>query len=205
MKRRQAVEPPETETLPSSWIWISPDELADDEPYSIGIGPFGSNLLKADYRDSGVRLIFVKNIRAVDFTDGASRFVTLEKANELYQHGISGGELLITKMGDPPGDVAVYPTDAGQAVITSDCIKLRVSPALSSEAFLARAIRSPLVKRQIADITTGVAHQKVSLDRFRQIALPLPPLPEQRRIVAKLDRLSARSAAARDHLRGDSA
>ena len=30
--------------------------------------------------------------------------------------------------------------------------------------------------------------------------IPFPPLPEQRRIVAKLDRLSARSRAARDHL-----
>lgn len=35
---------------------------------------------------------------------------------------------------------------------------------------------------------------------LKSTAFPIPPLPEQRRIVAKLDRLSARSAAARDHL-----
>lgn len=35
---------------------------------------------------------------------------------------------------------------------------------------------------------------------LRSTIFPIPPLPEQRRIVAKLDRLSARSTAARDHL-----
>ncbi len=35
---------------------------------------------------------------------------------------------------------------------------------------------------------------------LKSTAFPIPPIPEQRRIVAKLDRLSARSAAARDHL-----
>lgn len=35
---------------------------------------------------------------------------------------------------------------------------------------------------------------------LKSTAFPIPPLPEQRRIVAKLDRLSARSVAARDHL-----
>lgn len=200
MKRKTFNEAPADELLPETWTWVSPDELADDKPYSIGIGPFGSNLLKSDYQASGVRLVFVKNIRAVDFSDVNSRYVTPEKAAELHQHAISGGELLITKMGDPPGDVAIYPQDAGPAVITSDCIKLKVSPEISSEQFLEAAVRSPVVKKQILDITTGVAHLKVSLDRFRQIAVPIPPLPEQRRIVAKLDRLSARSAAARDHL-----
>jgi len=52
----------------------------------------------------------------------------------------------------------------------------------------------------------SLAHQgrtllpKINQTGLRSTRLPLPPLPEQRRIVAKLDRLSARSRAARDHL-----
>jgi type I restriction enzyme S subunit len=37
----------------------------------------------------------------------------------------------------------------------------------------------------------GVAQQKVSLGRFRCIAIPIPPLAEQRRIVAKVEQLMA--------------
>ncbi|WP_210528341.1 restriction endonuclease subunit S [Rubellimicrobium arenae] len=200
MKRLPATEVPSDEAIPDSWSWISPDELASDHPHSIAIGPFGSNLLKSDYQDSGVRLIFVRNIRAADFSDLGSRFVSEKKASELRSHSADAGDLLVTKMGDPPGDTAIYPEGLGPAIITSDCIKITPHPGLTSSEFLSAAIRSQPVKNQILAITTGVAHQKVSLDRFRKIAIPIPPLPEQRRIVAKLDRLSARSAAARDHL-----
>ena len=46
----------------------------------------------------------------------------------------------------------------------------------------------------------GGAQPNISQTVIKASAIDLLPLPEQRRIVAKLDRLSARSAAARDHL-----
>lgn len=46
----------------------------------------------------------------------------------------------------------------------------------------------------------GGAQPNISQTVIKASAIDLPPLPEQRRIVAKLGRLSARSAAARDHL-----
>lgn len=46
----------------------------------------------------------------------------------------------------------------------------------------------------------GGAQPNISQTVIKASAIDLPPLTEQRRIVAKLDRLSARSAAARDHL-----
>ncbi|MGI9499622.1 MAG: restriction endonuclease subunit S [Geminicoccaceae bacterium] len=52
----------------------------------------------------------------------------------------------------------------------------------------------------LAPYVTGTAQPKVTQSALGRIELPLPPLAEQRRIVAKLDRLSARSTAARDHL-----
>lgn len=46
-----------------------------------------------------------------------------------------------------------------------------------------------MVHKQILGITKGVAQLKVSLGRFSSIGFPLPPLPEQHRIVAEVDRL----------------
>ena len=46
----------------------------------------------------------------------------------------------------------------------------------------------------------GGAQPNISQTVIKASGIDLPPLPEQRRIVAKVDRLSARSAAARDHL-----
>jgi type I restriction enzyme S subunit len=185
-KRHRVAAAPEMD-LPPSWEWVSPDELASDDAYSIGIGPFGSNLVQSDYRPAGVRLVFVRDIRRERFEEKDARYVTTEKAEELRPHMIMGGEVLITKMGDPPGDTTIYPYGIGPAVITSDCIKLKPDPRLGASEYLAYAIRSRIVAAQIGEITKGVAQQKVSLDSFRRIALPTPPIAEQREIATKLD------------------
>lgn len=204
LARRKTFGVQPSATIPRGWSWVSPDEAADDTPYSIGIGPFGSNLLRSDYREQGVRLIFVRDIRRERFDAEDAWYVTSEKADELYQHVALGGDVLVTKMGEPPGDTALYPLGSPPAVITADCVKLRPHPKLALAKFLVFGIRAPVVTDQIAEITVGVAQQKISLDRFRQIALPMPPLEEQAEIVrrvetafAEIDRLVAEAAAAR--------
>ena len=179
---------------PAGWIWASPEQLAHAAPYSLGIGPFGSNLKVSDYRESGTPLIFVRNIRAEDF-NLVAKFVAKKKANELAAHTAEGGDILITKMGEPPGDAAFYPVGAPKAVITADCIKWRLAEDLRVPKFFVYAIRSRLVQQQIQNRTRGVAQKKISLERFRDLAIPLPPLPEQRRIVAEIEKQFTRLEA----------
>lgn len=175
--------------LPEGWCWVGPDQAAEHEDYAIGIGPFGSNLKVSDYRHEGVPLIFVRNIRAGSWGGDGAAFVTPKKAAELAPHVARAGDILITKMGEPPGDAAIYPPNSPDAVITADCIRLRMHPALATTRYVLFAIRSPVFREQIVRITKGVAQKKVSLERFKGIALPLPPLDEQYRIASEVDRL----------------
>jgi type I restriction enzyme S subunit len=107
-------------------------------------------------------------------------------------------------MGDPPGDTAIYPHCYPPAIITADCIKLRVDPQIADARFVGYVIESPYTRTRIEEITAGVAQQKISLERFRRFPLPLAPLDEQAEIVRRVeslfayaDRLEARYAAAR--------
>ncbi|MDX2112048.1 MAG: restriction endonuclease subunit S [Verrucomicrobiota bacterium] len=172
--------------LPEGWTWATPSQLSAAESYSLAIGPFGSNLKVSDYTDSGVPLIFVRNIRAGFFAQAKEVFITEEKAAELNAHQVKGGDILVTKMGAPPGDTCIYPDAGPMAVITADCIKFRPSTLLERR-IIVFAMNSLTVKPQIAEITKGVAQMKVSLGRFEGIALPLPPLAEQLRIVAAVE------------------
>ena len=109
---------PETSGLPSlpdGWTWVSPEQVSSEDSYSLAIGPFGSNLKVSDYRDSGVPLIFVRNIRALNFGEKWRVYVSNAKAGELRAHRVSGGDILVTKMGDPPGDSCLYPDNASDA------------------------------------------------------------------------------------------
>jgi type I restriction enzyme S subunit len=176
---------------PDGWCFATPDEIARNTRNALAIGPFGSNLLKADYVESGVPLVFVRDIRSGSYGGTNTRFVSLEKAEELSAHIVRPGDLLVTKMGDPPGDTSIYPEGRPPAIITADCIKLTPNLAVTRPEYLRYAIRGHSVIQQFVQITVGVAQQKVSLARFRAIKIPLPPLAEQHRIVAKVDELMA--------------
>jgi len=189
-KKYKEPQPPDTSglpDLPEGWCWAGPDQLADESAHSLGIGPFGSNLRTVDYRDSGLPLVFVRNIRSEKFEGLDDKFVSPEKGEELQPHWAQPGDILITKMGEPPGDVCLYPLSRPTAVITADCIKLRVTAELALSAYVVSGIRSQLVQPQIAGITKGVAQKKVSLARFKTIGIPLPPRAEQDRIEAHVE------------------
>lgn len=172
--------------LPQGWVWASVEQIASDERYSLSIGPFGSNLKVSDYRDAGVPLVFVRNIRSGNYGGEHTKYVTQEKAVALAAHSVAAGDVLVTKMGEPPGDADVYPDDQPPAVITADCIKIRCWPGLVKPEFLKAVINSHIGKRQIEPMTQGVAQKKVSLGRFISLAVPIPPADEQVLIVQKL-------------------
>lgn len=174
--------------IPEEWLWITPKVIASPyDPYALTIGPFGSNLKVSDYRKSGVPLIFVKNIRSGSFHNSETKFVSKEKADELRPHQAESGDILITKMGEPPGDATQYPANHSKAIITADCVKFRLNPILEEKRFFVYLINSPIIKNQIAQITKGVAQKKISLERFREIALPFPSIAEQQAIVNEIE------------------
>jgi type I restriction enzyme S subunit len=191
-KRPEDVEPVkpddalEIAASPDQWAWTRPSLVADPSTHSIGIGPFGSNLKVSDYATEGVPLIFVRNITKNDFNLNP-KFVSPEKARELDAHSISGGDVLITKMGDPPGDCAIYPVNAPYAIITADCLKFRVWDQFAERKFIAYIFSSSAIRRQLGLITQGVAQKKISVARFKTVVFPLPSIPEQTEITRILD------------------
>jgi type I restriction enzyme S subunit len=189
-KRTKLKDPIITERtveLPPDWRWVTPTQLVASQRHSLAIGPFGSNLKVSDYTEEGVPLVFVRNIRSGHFGGSNTKFVSSKKAQELHAHSVEAGDILITKMGEPPGDARLYPAEYPMAIITADCIKLRLHPFVTSPSFFVHAINSAVVRRQIATITKGVAQQKISLGRFEQMQLPVPPLDEQKEIVSQVE------------------
>ena len=86
--------------------------------------------------------------------------------------------------------------------ISGKMYRFRPNPQVVDGDYLLGALRSPDLQLAIDQIKTGGSESGLNLtqDRFKSLSLPLPPLPEQRRIVRKLDTLSARSTTARTHL-----
>jgi type I restriction enzyme, S subunit len=172
--------------LPDGWGWSRAEEICSPDKYSIGIGPFGSNLKVSDYRDKGIPLIFVKNITRSDFRLDL-KYIEETKYQELLPHTVKALDLLITKMGDPPGDCEIYPANARTAVLTADCLKIRIWGEFLERKFFKFYVNSQSAKKQLGLITSGVAQKKISVDRFKTVCFPLPSRKEQQLIVAEIE------------------
>jgi type I restriction enzyme S subunit len=87
-----------------------------------------------------------------------------------------------------------------RAVVDSHVTIVRAGPAVNP-AYLFGYIKSPAVQDKIEDMQSGSTNQ-VELNRSEIVStiVPVAPLPEQQRIVAKVDGLTARTVRARKEL-----
>jgi type I restriction enzyme S subunit len=77
---------------------------------------------------------------------------------------------------------------------------LRPNKNLVDPAYLCHALNSPMLRRQADHVARGVAQKTVTLGSLREFDVPLAPLAEQRRIVARVDALFAEIAEGEEAL-----
>lgn len=178
-------------TRPDKWRYASMAELAAPRSHSLVIGPFGSDLKTSDYTDAGAPVVFVRNVRPGWYDPEDGRCVSLEKATQLRAHRVEAGDVVITKMGLPPCVAAEYPSDQPPGIVTADIIKMTPDLEKAFPRFIVHCLNAPVAQRQVAMFTSGQTRPKVTLGDFKAMRIPLPPLPEQKRIAAILDKADA--------------
>lgn len=158
-----------------------------NSPSDATIGPFGSNLVASDYRNAGVPVIFVRDVKPDRFFWKSDVFVDPAKANSLAAHSSQPGDVIATKMGFPPCIACLHPRDFPAAIITADMIRLRVSRRdVAIPEYISGALNSEAVLAQVRAITGGVTRPKVTLADFRSLRLAYPPVDEQKLIFERL-------------------
>lgn len=162
-------------------------------------GPFGSNLKSSDYIPSGVRVIRLGNIGVGEFKDDDRSFVSEEKFASLTKHEACAGDLVIAALAEPVGRACIVPDTIGPALVKADCVRARITPEVGAMLVM-RWMNSPEGLRSAALASHGIGRLRINLGEMRALPVPLPPAPEQRRIVAKLDAVFAQTRAAKARL-----
>lgn len=98
------------------------------------------------------------------------------------------GDILVSCSGSV-GRIAIVDADDYVMVRSVALIKHEHNFLMSS--FLANALKSPIVQSQIVDKSRTTAQSNLFLGKINEILIPIPPLAEQHRIVAKVDQLMA--------------
>jgi type I restriction enzyme S subunit len=147
-----------------------------------------------------VRLIQLADIGDGQFVDKSRRFLTSERAAALRCTYLQPGDLLIARMPDPLGRACIFPDIGMPAVTAVDVCIWRPNSDGANARWLMHFVNSPELRNLIQSQASGTTRQRVSGGNLKRLPVPVPPVPEQRRIVTKLDSLRARSSRARNEL-----
>lgn len=169
--------------VPANWSWLRAGELC--HPISSGSTP-DQSLFSASI---GIPYLKVYNIRdqVVDF-DYKRQFVAASHHEEKMKRSkLLPGDVIMNIVGPPLGKVAIVPDtypewNCNQAIAFFRPIFSEFSP------FVYTFLKEGSFLRNIQLIGTA-GQDNISVTKCKFIPIPIPPLAEQRRIVAKVDQL----------------
>lgn len=179
-----------TKSSDTVYLWRTIEEIAQPNSGAIKIGPFGSQLKKEDLSERGYKVYGQENIIANDFSTGDRR-VSEAKFASLRSCRLFPGDLVVTMMGTI-GQCAIFPLDAEVGIMDSHLLRIQVNPKIADPKYAALVISAEsIVGRQIARMSHGSIMSGLSSGIVRRLRLPLPSVPEQRRIGEILDTADA--------------
>ena len=141
-------------------------------------------LLNLDQVESGTGRVLQK-VRVADSELGNST------------HAFDPGTVLYSKL-RPYLNKVIVADEAGYA--TTELVPIRCRPDRADAQYLAHYLRSPRFLAFASATVSGVKMPRMVMSEFWAAEIPLPPLPEQRRIAAILDQADALRAKRREAL-----
>ena len=172
--------------IPESWEWVRLGDISSQ--ITKGTTPRGGNV---SYSDKGVGFLRAENIAGLDVLDKSNLKYIDEKTHmgALRRSILEANDILITIAGTL-GRTAIVrdndlPLNANQAV---SMIRLVNAKSVSLK-YIVIALNGPMIQRILTKQRKVTAIPNLTLEIIRDCLVPLPPLAEQKRIVAKLEEI----------------
>jgi type I restriction enzyme S subunit len=141
-----------------------------------------------------VRLTQLADVGDGVFRDRSDRWMNEEQARRLSVTYLKADDLLIARMPDPLGRACVCPRLKTPAVTVVDVCIVRTKG--HNPRWLMYAINAPQTRKKIALLEAGTTRKRISKKNLSTIPIPVPPLPEQNRIVTAIEAHFSRLDAA---------
>ncbi len=167
-------------TIPDSWVWASADAVCSQITDGEHIQP--------RYQLEGLPMLTAKHVR--------EGFVTFEDSELISESDFKKciarckpeeGDILVVSVGATTGRAAIVSQSRPFALVRS---VLLLKPLISPVYFL-RWLQSPWCFVWMRQASEASAQPHLYIGDTRRMPVPLPPLAEQQRIVAKVDELMA--------------
>ena len=185
-KEKPLAEIAEDETpfdIPESWKWVRLSQIAILENGDRS----GKYPVEKDYVDFGVPFFGAKDMCDAVMSFDNVRYISMEKFAELGNGKLQDKDFICLLRGSV-GKCALFVADEQHhtGFICAQMVIIRcINTALCH--YMASFLASPFYLRYIDSKVTGTAVRQLPAKELGNVLIPLPPLAEQNRIVAKLE------------------
>jgi type I restriction enzyme S subunit len=172
--------------IPQSWQWVTLDQIAFGFRYGTSV--------KCYYERTGEPVLRIPNVVNGEISVEDLKFGPLAK-READELRLRLGDILMVRSNgslDLVGRPALVGANAVGYCYAGYLIRVRISSTNLDARYILLALSSTHVREQIElPIRTTVGLKNVNATELSGLTIPLPPLAEQHRIVAKVDELMA--------------
>jgi type I restriction enzyme S subunit len=170
--------------VPPGWTWSMLGQLC----YQVADGPHFSPQYVPPER--GVPFLSTRNVRPDGFDLSSLKYVSQADYEEFCKRIKPERNDIIYTKGGTTGIAKVNDLDFEFSVWVHLAV-LRIEKERLFPRYIELALNSPHCYVQSQEYTRGISNFDLGLTRMIKITVPLPPLAEQHRIVAKVDALMA--------------
>ena len=172
-------------SLPFGWFWSHIGELCTKT--GSGSTPRGG---KEVYRKVGIPFLRSQNVYDEGLKLDDVAYIGPEIHHRMAGTAVQSKDLLLNITGGSLGRCCRVPDEFGQANVSQHVAIIRLAVSEMAD-FLHRLVLSPYFQVFIFDEQTGAGRGGLPKYKMDRIPVAVPPLAEQRRIVAKVDELMA--------------
>lgn len=173
--------------IPENWVWCRLGEIIFDTEGGKSPACISESAKKNEW---GV--IKTTAVQEMQFLENENKALPNDFIVNPH-HQVLAGDVLITRAGpkNRVGIVCCVKELNTKLILSDKTIRIKYAKDFMEPVFLAFALNCPLIKPFIETKMTGMADSQVNIsqDNMKLIPIPLPPLSEQHRIVAKLEQL----------------
>ena len=164
--------------VPESWVWCRLDDIVCELKY--GTSEKSSSVGKI----AVLRMGNITNVGTIDY----SNLVYSSNDEDIEQYSLEKNDLLFnrTNSSEWVGKTAIYKEE--QPAIYAGYL-IRIKPLLISPDYLNTVMNSGYYRDWCYDVKTDAVNQSnINAQKLSQLMIPIPPLKEQERIVAEMDK-----------------
>jgi type I restriction enzyme S subunit len=148
-----------------------------------GITPHGGSKV---YLSSGVPFLRSQNVHFGGLRLEDVAYISPDLHAELDRTHVRTCDVLLNITGASIGRCTTVPESLGPANVNQHVCIIRVDPTKLAGHFLAYFLESGRGQAQISERQAGLSREALNYEQVRSFSIPIPPLPEQRKIAAIL-------------------